>query len=109
MLFRSGSVEIEEREKIFDQVRNGQIKVLIGSTIADTGLSISNLSTLILAGGGKSSIKAFQRIGRVLRLSPGKTKATVYDFIDHTPILKRHSEMRMELYKLEPEWRIKNI
>ena len=104
-----GSVEIEEREKIFDQVRNGQIKVLIGSTIADTGLSISNLSTLILAGGGKSSIKAFQRIGRVLRLSPGKTKATVYDFIDHTPILKRHSEMRMELYKLEPEWKIKNI
>ena len=104
-----GSTEIEEREKIFDKVRNGEIRVLIGSTIADTGLSISNLSTLILAGGGKSSIKAFQRIGRVLRLSPGKTKATVYDFTDFTPILKKHSDMRKELYKLESEWKINNI
>ena len=104
-----GSTEIEEREKIFDKVRNGEIRVLIGSTIADTGLSISNLSTLILAGGGKSSIKAFQRIGRVLRLSPGKTKATVYDFTDFTPILKKHSDMRKELYKIESEWKINNI
>ena len=71
------------------------------------------MDTLILAGGGKSSTRAFQRIGRVIRLftdpETGKPKerAVVFDFQDYTPMLRRHSRVREQLYRTEDKWDIK--
>jgi len=104
------------RAAVIEGVKKGIVKILIGSTIADEGLDIPNLDCLILLSAGKSSTKAFQRIGRVLRnyeekdkngnIVYKKQKAIVFDFIDNTPMLLRHSKRRMKMYRSEPAWHI---
>lgn len=105
--FLSGKDDPVRRTAVIEGVKQGIVKILIGSTIADEGLDIPNLDCLILLGGGKSSTKAFQRIGRVLRLNGDKKKATVFDFDDETPMLHRHALQRMKMYKTEEEWTVK--
>lgn len=117
--FLSGRDGALRRKAVIQAVREKKCEVLIGSTIADEGLDISSLDCLILAGGGKSSTRAFQRIGRVLRLFEEKDdqgnviykkeRALVFDFIDETPILKRHANVRRKLYETEDAWEIKKF
>lgn len=111
--FLSGKDEETRRKAVFAAVKDGFVKLLIGSTIADEGLDLPPLDCCILAGGGKSSTRAFQRIGRVIRLykdpvtGEEKKRAYVFDFQDATPMLRRHSRVRERLYKTEPLWDIK--
>ena len=105
--FLSGKDEALRRKAVLQAVREKKCKILIGSTIADEGLDCSSLDCLILGQSGKSSTRAFQRVGRVLRLCEGKSKATVFDFQDYTPMLRRHSRIREKLYRTEESWEIK--
>jgi superfamily II DNA or RNA helicase len=85
-------------------MREGEIQGLIASTIADEGLDIKRLAGLILAGGGKSSTRALQRVGRTLRTFEGKTHAIVVDMADESKYLRVHSSKRKEIYLTEPEF-----
>lgn len=107
--FLSGQDDAIRRKAVLQAVKDRKVEILIGSTIADEGLDLPVLDCLILAGGGKSSTRAFQRIGRVLRLAKGKERAIVFDFEDATPILNRHSKVRKKLYETEPKWDIKYL
>lgn len=100
----SGVDDSLRRTAVFEAVKQGVCRCLLASTIADEGLDLPILDTLILAGGGKSSTRAFQRVGRVIRLYKDKTKAIVFDFIDYTPMLRRHSRARQKYYETEPLW-----
>lgn len=104
--FLSGSDDIDYREAVFKSIREGKTKLCIATTILDEGLSISNLQCLIMAQGGCSSTRLFQRIGRVLRKYPNKDKAYVYDFMDSNSTLNNHSQIRLSLMQMEPEWNI---
>lgn len=106
-----GNTDIYIREAIFQAIKDGLIKIMIASSVADMGLNIPILSVLILAGGGKSSTSAFQRVGRVIRSYKNKKQAYVYDFFDMNNTLYQHSQIRYELMKLEPEFKqyIKSI
>lgn len=73
------------------------------------GLDLPILDCLILAGGGKSSTRAFQRVGRVLRLHKNKKRAIVFDFEDSTSMLNRHAKIRKKLYETEPAWEVKYL
>jgi len=105
--FLSGKDDALKRKAALQAVREKKCKILIGSTIADEGLDCGSLNCLILANGGKSSTRAFQRIGRVLRLWENKNRAIVFDFQDYTPMLRRHSRIREKLYRTEEAWEIK--
>jgi superfamily II DNA or RNA helicase len=107
--FLSGDDSIYRRQVVFEGVERGYCTLLIGSTISDEGLNLPKLDTLILAGGGKSSTRAYQRIGRVMRLYPGKNKCFVFDFDDETPIFHRHARCRRKLYEEEEEFVIKDF
>lgn len=107
--FLSGRDSKERRKAVLNSVKEGFTKILIGSTIADEGLDLSILDCLILAGGGKSSTRAFQRIGRVLRLHPKKDNAIVFDILDETKTFKRHALTRKALYQTEPMWNIQTL
>ena len=107
--FLSGKDKFEKRQAVIAAAREGKVDILIGSTIADEGLDVPTLSALILAGAGKSSTRAFQRVGRVLRLSKNKTTANVFDFDDATDMFHRQYNARMQMYKTEPEWKVKNF
>jgi superfamily II DNA or RNA helicase len=111
--FLSGQDDPIRRRAVIQATKEKKVQVLIGSTIADEGLDVPSLDCLILAGGGKSSTRAFQRIGRVLRLftdpvtGKKKDRAVCFDFVDYTPMLRRHSRVREKLYLTEEKWDIK--
>lgn len=113
--FLSGRDNALKREAVKKGIKEGFVKILIGSTIADEGLDLPNLDCLILLSGGKSSTRAFQRIGRVLRLYKNpetgeeKKRALVFDFQDYTPMLRRHARKREKLYRTEELWEIKKF
>ena len=108
--FISGGDDSIKRRAVIKAAREGKMDVIISSTIGDEGLDIPALTNLILCGGGRSSNKIFQRIGRVLRLYPGKTRATVFDFDDRTnKMLQNHTKTRIKYYKTEPRWTLKSF
>ncbi len=63
-----GKMNGKVRKQIIKDFQTKQFQCLIATTLADEGLDVPCLNTLILAGSGKSSTKALQRIGRVIRL-----------------------------------------
>lgn len=107
--FLSGKDNFNKRQAVIRAAKEGKVDILIGSTIADEGLDIPALDTLILAGAGRSSTRAFQRVGRVIRLYPGKKIANVFDFDDATEMFHRQYNARMKMYRSEPEWCLKNF
>lgn len=104
--FLCGNVGINERSEMLENVKLGKTKIIIASTIADQGLDLPILDCLILAGGGRSSTRAFQRVGRVLRLYENKTNAVVFDFKDSSTTLYNHYLYRKALYETEKLWKI---
>lgn len=90
-----------------DDIKSGKLDVLIASKIFDQGIDIPELDALILAGSGKSSARALQRVGRVIRMREGKTRAIVVDCWDHCKYLREHSEARYRIYSTEPAFKIK--
>ena len=104
--FVSGNDSSEKRKQAIQEMREGKRVCLVASTIADEGLDIRRLGALILAGGGKSSTRALQRIGRVLRPFEGKKVAYVVDFADEAKYLRVHAEKRKEIYRTEPGFTI---
>lgn len=105
--FVSGIVDSDTRNEIKQKFVDGTIDLMIASIIFDTGIDIPSLDALILAGGGKSKGRTIQRIGRVLRPSPGKKDAIVIDFLDNVKYLVDHSIARLNAYREESGFQIK--
>lgn len=97
IIFIHGSSK--DREKNRKLILDGFYDIVIASDIFKEGVDIPNLKCLILACGGKSSVALIQRIGRLLRLFPGKDKAIIYDFADDCKYLRSHYKRRLELLK----------
>lgn len=113
-IFLSGNSSKKKREAGIKNLRNKYISCIIASTIFDEGIDVRPLDTVILAGQGKSKVRALQRIGRILRTfedtdGTKKTKATAIDFCIHQKYLKDHAIAREKVYRTEPEFSIENI
>lgn len=102
--FLSGRDYTHVRNQTIEDLRIGNKDLLIASTIADEGLDIKRLGAVILAGSGKSSTRALQRVGRAIRPYEGKSHAIVIDFIDECSYLREHAERRKQIYKQEQEF-----
>lgn len=100
--FLEGKISAKKRKKILEDVKSGETLCLIATSLADQGLDIPIASSLHLAGGGKSSTKALQRVGRVLRIAPGKTTALVHDYVDAHDTLRNQYYHRLSIYRSEP-------
>jgi superfamily II DNA or RNA helicase len=107
--FISGKMSAKKRKEKLDDLRDGKIKIAIATSVFDEGVDVKRLNCLIMAGSGKSSTRALQRIGRVIRLFEGKERATIYDFIDSAKYISSHSKARMKIYKTEPEFDIEIV
>jgi superfamily II DNA or RNA helicase len=107
LYFVNGEVDSETREEVKQLFESGELKCLIASSIFDIGVDIPKLDAIILGGGGKSTVRTLQRIGRVIRPSEGKIDAFVVDFIDNARYLDKHSATRITVYETEPAFKIK--
>ncbi len=105
--YLNGDASSDERHAVKELFKMDGLDVIIASSIFDQGIDLPTLDALILAGSGKSSSRALQRIGRVIRGSDGKTDAIVVDFVDMAPYLYEHSKKRCMIYRAEPAFQIK--
>lgn len=68
----------EERARVLDRFRAGELRALVSSRVLDEGLDVPEAEIAIVVGGTASQRAHAQRIGRVLRPGPGK-RAHVYE------------------------------
>jgi superfamily II DNA or RNA helicase len=80
----TGNLHKDIRKEQIEQFKRKETNILIATTIADEGLDIPHIDTLVLACPTKFEGRMLQRVGRILRPSKGKTTAEVYDFYEHT-------------------------
>jgi superfamily II DNA or RNA helicase len=102
----TGAVKGEERERLFNALRRGQLDVIVATQLADEGLDLPPLRTLVLAMADKSKTRTLQRIGRLVRPWPGKERGIAYELRDSAPFFREHLEERLRLYATEPAWRV---
>ena len=100
-LYIQGENDQVERKAALKALANGEIDVLIGTTILDVGVDVPAVGLIILAGGGKAEVALRQRIGRGLRAKKlGPNVAFVVDFNDpFNRILREHAAQRLEIIK----------
>ena len=94
-IFLNGGSKKEIREQDLTQ-----FDVIIATSIFDEGVDLPSLDVIILAAGGKSSVKLTQRVGRVLRPQEGK-KALIIDFIDTPKYLIEHYKRRRSILEVD--------
>jgi superfamily II DNA or RNA helicase len=107
LYFVNGEVDSDTRKEVKESFECGDLKCLIASSVFDIGIDIPSLDGLVLAGGGKSSVRALQRVGRVIRNFKDKNDAIVVDFIDNAKYLIKHSAIRISVYETEPLFKLK--
>jgi len=105
--FVNGNVDGKTRQQVKADFEDGKLNCLIASSVFDIGIDIPCLDGLILAGGGKSTVRCLQRVGRVIRNFPGKKDAFVYDPIDNARYVKDHSLIRANMYLGESRFKVK--
>jgi len=94
----SGMIRSQARK----DMRSGALEVIVATPIFDEGVDLPELEVVVLAAGGKSAVRVLQRIGRALRIAPGKTEATIHDFIDTgSKYTFRHSMDRVRTCRKE--------
>jgi superfamily II DNA or RNA helicase len=101
-----GNDTLEKRTQVKQDFIDKKIDVILASTIFDLGIDLPSISALVLCGGGRSSIRCLQRIGRAIRYFDGKKQVAVVDFYDQIKFLKGHSKIRYNVYKSENGFKI---
>lgn len=78
----TGSTSYEQREAIFKQFRNGEIKALVVSRIANLAVDLPDACVAIqVSGSFGSRQEEAQRIGRLLRPKQGRNEAWFYTLV----------------------------
>ena len=103
-MFIRGNQARGKRRKAIQDMRDGKLDAAIATTLADEGLDIERLGAVIVAGGGKSITRVYQRVGRALRKFPGKDKALVFLFHHNRKYLDKHGARVKNILKQEGEF-----
>lgn len=75
----------EEREQLLDSFRIGAIDALVAIRCLDEGIDVPACRTAYLLASSRNPKQFIQRRGRILRRSPGKASATIFDFLVRLP------------------------
>ena len=99
--FVHGQHKTEQRERVIQDLREGNLDIAIASKVWQTGTDIPELLSVIMAQGGKSAIETIQSVGRGLRVvrdTDGnivKDKVDIYDFSDFDAKIRNPATNRM--------------
>ena len=88
------------RRAAMEEFKAGNIKAMIATSLADEGLDLPNVRTLVMVSGGRSAQKTIQRASRALRRCDGKDEAFIHDFNDNFhPLAHAHAKKRIKCYQ----------
>lgn len=73
--------ETKERESLLRDFSRGEVDVLVAIRCLDEGVDVPNIQTALMMASGRNPKQFIQRRGRLLRRSPMKSKAVIYDMI----------------------------
>lgn len=76
----------QERLSILQSFKDADIDSLVAMKCLDEGIDVPACSTAFILASSRQPRQFIQRRGRILRKSPGKTKAVIYDFFVTLPI-----------------------
>jgi superfamily II DNA or RNA helicase len=79
----TGSASGKKRAERLADVREGRVRILIATQLADEGLDLPILDVCILALPSRAEGRTIQRVGRIMRPAPGKGQPVVYDLVDN--------------------------
>ena len=106
----SGKESSQQRESILRLVMNERVDCVVATTLADEGLDLPPLRSLVLAAGGRSQTRTLQRVGRITRPYKDKKVGLVIDIWDDDRdaggIFYRQGLARKSLYETEPLWKV---
>jgi superfamily II DNA or RNA helicase len=84
----TGDLRSGERQKVVDALNAGKVKVLVATgQLIGEGFDCREFSTLFLATPIRFNGRLLQYLGRVLRPTPGKERAKVYDYLGPVGVL----------------------
>lgn len=69
-----------DRDKIIDSYRKGQFRALVNVKVLAKGINIIDIDKVVLCFATKSVSDYIQKVGRVMRIAPGKKDGLVLDF-----------------------------
>lgn len=84
-----GETPQEERQVYYQQMREGQLDMLINNLCLTEGFDLPILDTAVMLRPTKNAALYIQAIGRILRAAPGKTCGYVLDIIDMPKRIKK--------------------
>lgn len=102
-----GVVSPDERERIRKLANEQNCILLCSYQVAQQGINIPNIATVIFAAPSKSAIRVLQSIGRGLRLFEGKVQMVLLDIVDDlrykksVNVLFTHFMERLKTYRAE--------
>jgi superfamily II DNA or RNA helicase len=86
-------------KQALQDLKDGKLKVLVGSSIFDEGINVPSLDGLVILSGGRAEQRTVQRVYRGLTASAGKGKSVIVDFYDETHFyLIAQSKKRIQTY-----------
>jgi len=106
--FIRGDMARGKRRDAIASMRDGSVPCAIATTLADEGLDVERLGCVIVAGGGKSITRVYQRVGRALRSFKDKERAIIFLFSHEAPFLSTHGRRVANILKSESEFVIIN-
>lgn len=103
-IFISGKSRMKERKAVIQAMRDGKAPIVVATTIADVGLDVPRLDTVVEAGAGKSSVTALQRLGRVMRPFGEKKECYFITYRDRVPFLESQVDNKINIWRTEPNF-----
>jgi len=95
----TGRLVKSDRNNAIKDMKNGDLRCILGTQLFEEGVDIPRLDCIILAFPG-TAITVLQKVGRGSRLHPGKTDTIIYDIVDDmVPVCIRQWEERKSWYK----------
>ncbi len=94
-----GRLSNKKRAALIEAMNAGELSVCTATTIADEGLDIPKLDTLIMATPSSSLGRVEQRVGRIMRPAPDKQAPLVFDLRDSWGPFRGGARKRESLYR----------
>jgi len=106
--FVTGKMSTKLRTETIDMLRDGELDIMIATSLADEGLDVPVLNAALLPGGGASAVRINQRIGRTIRKDKEgkKDKSIVVIYAHNARHLDKHAKKVISILKKEPEFEI---